>query len=112
MATTPTFSLRTVEAGAFFDEFLKIAQAAPPEKKPVLQKWVKNTLIAGAGYGLGHGAGMLIDKGLELALKDKWQQIAPPTRKLFVGPALGIATAGAMLAHMHLANQRYEADRE
>lgn len=101
---------------ALSDELEKIAAATAvkkeePKKSGGFKTWAKNTAIIGAGAGLGHGAGMLVDKGLEKAYGDKWAKWSTSTKKKIIGPALGAATAGAFLANQWREKKKEEAKK-
>lgn len=110
MPTTPTSSLPTVTVAAFRDELEKIALSA--ERKKKLKRWAKNTLAISAGYGAGHAAGMVGEKALKHFAGERFNKLPTSTKLKFVGPALGVATAGVTAASLHLRKKQQEAENE
>lgn len=106
--TTPGSSLSTCTLAALRDELEKIADAtsarerALRERRRALKKYVKNTLMVAGGYGAGHGAAMLIEKGLEKRYGKAWASLPAQSKARFLKPALGIGTAASLLAARHL----------
>jgi len=49
---------------------------------------------------------MLIDKGLQKALKDKYPKISPEVKKKLLFPLMGAATVGVMAAHNYTAERQ------
>lgn len=98
---------------AIFDELEKIAEGAQaPKKTP---QWKRALTTAGKyalGYTAGHGAGMLIDKGLAVALKDKYPRWKPSTKHTLLYPLLGAASVGIMAGANYAASQRKKAMEE
>jgi hypothetical protein len=108
--TTQTSSPFTVESlAALSDELLKIAADQQAKKPSTFKKVLKNSLLVAGGYGVGHGVGMLADKGLGKALGDKWSKMVPESKKKWAYPALGAASAGAFLANEYLNYKRQQA---
>lgn len=90
------------------NELLKIAEAE--QKKPSkLKRYLKNSAIIAGGYGLGHGLGMLADKGAKKAFGEKWTKMVPESKKRWIYPALGAASAGSFLANEYLNYKRQQA---
>lgn len=89
------------------DELQKIAAH---QKKPDFRRWLKNTLILGAGYGAGHGAGMLAEKGLSKLLGRK-NIITSKAGRIALYGATGVAGLGSMLARQRMMEAKQRADR-
>ena len=111
MTAKTTCSTSGVSRAALFDEIEKIAEETQPPKKksPRWARAVKSGLGYATGYAAGHGAGMLIDKGLEVALKDKYPHWSPEVKQRVLFPLLGVATMGLMAARNYTAakQQKY-----
>lgn len=100
IVTKPTYLPSGASRTALFDEIEKIAaDSSSPHKPPRLSKILKSVAGYAGGYALGHGGGMLADKGLQTLLKDKyptnWDQ---GTKNKVLFPLLGVATIGLMAA--------------
>jgi hypothetical protein len=109
METTRTSSLSSATREALFDELVKIAEEA--EKKQgneKLKRWVKNTAIIAAGAGAGQGLAMLGEKALASKFGPKWAQMSAQSKMRILGPALGAATAGSLLAAQYLKKVQQE----
>lgn len=107
MGTTQTYLQRSGMGAACLDELDKIAAA---QKKPQFKRWLKNSLILAAGYGAGHGAGMLAEHGLKKLLGKK-QIIRSKTGRIALYGATGLAGLGTMLARQRMMDEKRKADR-
>jgi hypothetical protein len=86
------------------DELEKIAKAQQKqslERKGKLLRFLKNTALVSAGYGLGHGAGMLVERAVTPTLRRHKNYL----------PALAmVASVGSMLGAARLRKQLEAAD--
>lgn len=113
MKTSPLSLLHTASHAALSDELLKIAQEAQAPKPAGFKRWVKNTALIGAGYGLGHGTAHLLDeKVLRPLVGEKWKKWNSPRKAGLMRAFMGITAAGGMLAAENLAYQRWKAQHE
>lgn len=92
---TTTFLLPSATLEALSDELQKIA--ADEGRKEKVKKWLKNTALISAGVGAGTAATMGIDKLVGSKLGPTWQSISPNTKKLVLGPLLGLSALGSRL---------------
>lgn len=93
---------------AFADELEKLAEA----KHPTLKRWAKNTALIGAGYGVGHGAGMLAEKGLQTVAGGKWRKWQSPAKSKILRAGAGVSMAATFLAAENLLRQRSKAEEK
>lgn len=108
MATTQTFLRPSVVVhAALFDELEKISEATQPQdNKTKIKKWLKNTALITAGAGAGAAATTVLDKILRDNLGNYWKSMSPTTKRLIVGPLIGISTVGALAAAHKLQQAR------
>lgn len=101
MINTQTYSLPIITVAALKDELAKIA-AETPKKPSKLKRFLKNTALYAGGYGVGHGAGMLIERAIKKHLGNRWPSLSNAAKKKILGPAIGLTTGASLLAASRL----------
>src|SRR5947209_15680044 len=103
MATTTTSSpstelreapLNDIQFTAFADELTKIAESNHPK----LKRWLKNTAILAGAAGASVGAGMLIERGAQKFLAQRWASLTPAARSNIKNGLAGVAGMGVAMA--------------
>ncbi len=105
METTLTFYSSSPRLVGLLDELEKIAQGQPPEnpqpqedRNAKRKNTIKTALILGAGAAVGGGAMTALDEVLSKHLGPRFNALPSSTKKFVVGPLVGLAATGSILA--------------
>jgi hypothetical protein len=117
MEPTTTSSLSTghhvahsdIRLSAFGDELVKIAEAQSP--RPTFKRWLKNTALIGSGYAVGHGLGMVAERGAQKLFGQRWAKWSTPAKSRLIHAGAGLAAAGAFVSAENLIRQRAKAEQ-
>lgn len=109
MATTPTSSLSSARLAGLSDELQKISEATQSRGEKLKKLLSTSALVAG-GAGAGAAVTTVADRFLKNNLGSLWKNTDPKVKTFVVGPLLGVATLGSIMAAKALAKERAKRD--